>query len=432
MFVQSDWRLTNSIKVGLGVRWDRQTNPDYPILDMSNPMANPMPLTARIPNDSQFSPRLSFIWTPEADQGRTVVRVNAGRYVSTTPSVFLYQVYAANSLRTGSKDFKAADAPVFNIPRGAAFNPVNPFWFTSYPTGATKATVDIFSFSPDFKNPYTDRFNIGIERAYNDLLLGISATSARGNQLERTRDFNLGTPTMGSAGRLIYPSTRPNTGYLRIVQYLSDAESVYHAVTLSAKYHKEGSNLDAQLYYTWSTNRDTDSNERNYSGVSTQDGALPQNDWGYADTDRRQVLTGYVSYREARWSGILASLSVRYLSGFPYTLSYAKDVNGDSNSSNDRLFLGGVDTGRNSQRSASNLTMDLGLRREFTIWNKVKFTLSADVFNLMNRHDTYVQRFVSNSTSTGGVSSDAAPIIGTRSAVVGGARQVQLGGRFTF
>jgi hypothetical protein len=352
----------------------------------------------------------------------------------------LYQVYAANSLRTGSKDFKAPDSAVFGIPRGSTssntgggpFNPVNPFWFSSYPTGATKATVDIFSFSPDFKNPYTDRINLGIERAFQDLVLGASATSAKGHQLERTRDFNLGAPTLNAYGRLTYPSTRPNTGYLRIVQYLSDAESTYHAFTLSAKYHKEGGNFDAQLFYTWSVNRDTDSNERNYSGVSTQDGAYPQNDWGYADTDRRNVLTGYISYKEARWSGILASLSLRYLSGFPYTLNYSRDVNGDANTSNDRLFLNGVDTGRGSQRSASNLTLDLGLRREFTIWKQVKFTLSADVFNLFNRHDTYIQKFVSNSTSTGGVSSDAAPIIGTRNAVVGGARQVQLGARFSF
>jgi len=349
-----------------------------------------------------------------------------------TPSVFLYQVFAANSLRTGSKDFKAPDAVTFGIPRGATFNYSNPFWFPSYPTGATKATVDIFSFSQDFKNPYTDRVYLGAERAFSDLVLGASFTSANGHQLERTRDFNLGTPTLNAYGRLIYPSPRPNASYLRIVKYLSDAESTYRAVTLSAKYHKEGSNFDAQVFYTWSTNKDTDSNERNYSGVSTQDGALPQNDWGYADTDRRHVITGYLSYKETRWSGILASLSVRYLSGFPYTLTYAKDVNGDANTSNDRLILNGANTGRGSQRSASNFTLDLGLRREFTIWNRVKFTLSADVFNLMNRHDTYVQQFVSNSTSTGGVSSDAAPIIGMRNAVVGSARQVQLGGRFTF
>jgi hypothetical protein len=440
LYVQSDWRILDSLKMGLGLRWDRQTNPDYPILDMSNKLANPMPLTAKIPSDSQISPRFSLTWTPEADHGKTVVRGNLGRYVSVTPSVFLYQVFAANSVRTGSKDFKAADSVTFGIPRGDAtsntgggpFNAANPYWIPSYPSGATKATVDIFSFDPNFKNPYTDRANLAVERAFDDLLLGVSGTYAKANQLERTQDFNLGTPTMGAYGRLIYPTVRPNTGYLRIVQYKSDATSLYHAYTFSAKYHKDGSNLDAQLFYTYSINKDTDSNERNYSGVSVQDGALPGNDWSYADTDRRHILTGYVSYKEARWSGILASLSFRYLSGFPYTLTYSKDVNGDSNTGNDRLFLNGMDTERNTQRSASNMTMDLGLRRDFHFTKTMKLTLSADVFNLMNRHDTYTRQFVSNSTSTGGISSDAAPILGTSKSVVGSARQVQLGVRFAF
>ncbi len=434
LYVQSDWRVLESLKLGLGLRWDRQTNPDYPILDMSNTLANPMPLTSRIPNDSQISPRFSLTWTPEADHGKTVVRGNLGRYVSVTPSVFLYQVFAANSIRTGSKDFRSTDSATFGIPRGSTatntgggpFNPVTPYWIPSYPTGATKATVDIFSFDPNFKNPYTDRANLAVERAFDDLLLGVSGTYAKANQLERTQDFNLGTPTLNAFGRLIYPATRPNTGYLRIVQYKSDATSIYHAYTFSAKYHKDGSNLDAQLFYTYSINKDSDSNERNYSGVGAQDGSLLGNEWSYADTDRRHVVTGYLSYKEARWSGILASLSLRYLSGFPYTLNYGSDVNRDTNRSNDRLFLNGVDTGRNTQRSASNMTLDLGLRKDFNFTKAMKLTLSADVFNLLNRADTYRQQYVSSA------SSDAAPIILERNAKVSTARQVQLGVRFAF
>lgn len=426
MFVQTDWRVLDSLKVGLGLRLDRQTNPDYPILDMGDPLATTMPVTAKIPNDSQFSPRLSVTWTPEADRGKTVVRANVGRYVSTTPAVFLYQVFAANGQRTGSKDFTPAEGLTFGIPRGATFNHANPYWIPSYPTGATKATVDIWSFSQDFKNPYTDRASVAAERSFTDLVLGLSATYAKGNQLERTRDLNLGTPTLGAYGRLIYPTLRPNTNYLRIAQYASDATSIYHAYTLSAKYNKEGSNFSAQVFYTYAINKDSDSNERNYSGITTQDGSLLGNEWSYADTDRRHVLTGYLSYREARWTGILASLSVRYLSGSPYSLVYSKDMNSDGNSSNDRLFLNGQDTGRNTQRTASNTTLDLALRKDFQITSRVKFTLSADVFNLLNRHDTYTRNAVLGSGT------DAAPAIQTSKSVVGSARQVQLGARVSF
>lgn len=427
-YIQTEWRVTDAFKVGLGLRWDRQQNPDYPIADMSNRMANPMPLTSRIPNDSQFSPRASFTYTPAIDGGKTVVRGSLGRYVSTTPAVFLYQVFAANGRRTGSVDFKwaAGDATTFGIPYGAAFNHANPYWMPSIPSGAgSKAAYSIWTFSPDFKNPYTDRINLGVERNFNSLVAGLSATYAKGNQLERTTNLNIGTPSVNQYGRTVY-SSRPNSAYQTMGMYMSDGTSLYHAYTVSLKYHKEGSDLDASLFYTYSINKDFDSNERNYSGVNIQEVNAPGKDWSYADTDRRSVLTGFVSYNERRFSGIMASLAIRYLSGFPYSLSYSKDMNGDGQSSNDRFYSNGQDSIRNSRRSASNTTFDLALRREFPIVRKVKFTASVDVFNLLNRHDTYVR------TSVNGSGSDADPRLQTANAVVGSARQVQLGARLSF
>jgi hypothetical protein len=463
VFIQTDWRLTDTFKLGVGVRWDRQQNPDYPILDMSNPLANPMPLSAKIPTDSQISPRVSFTWTPAFDQGKTVVRGSAGRYVSTTPAVFLYQVYAANGRRTGSVDFQASSAGLYGIPIGATFNPSNPFWFPSFPTGAAAPAPSIWTFSPDFKNPYTDRLNVGAERPFfRDLVLGISATYAKGNQLERTADLNLGTPVANAYGRLIYPSTvsivdrdpvtnkwrggaytpiRPNANYQTMGMYLSDATSIYHAYTVSLKYHKDDSAFDAQLYYTYSINKDTDSNERNYAGIGIQDQGQLGNQWGFADTDRRQVLTGYMSFLDKDLTGILSSLSIRYQSGTPYTLTYGTDVNGDGNSSNDRYFQNGVDTGRNTQRAGSVLYMDLGLRREFMLTKRMKMTLSADVFNLLNRQDTYLSTRIGsfNTGGTGAATPTSYPAtadatVGTTQQQnwLGSARQIQLGARFAF
>jgi hypothetical protein len=466
-FIQTDWRLTDTFKLGLGVRWDRQQNPDYSILDFSNPLAATMPLTASIPNDSQISPRLSFTWTPAADQGKSVVRGSAGRYVSTTPAVFLYQLYAANGTRTGSVAFTSAQASTFGIPIGAAFNASNPFWFSSFPTGATTPKFDIFTMSPDFKNPYTDRVNLGIERSFTrELVLGFSASYAKGNQLERTEDINLGTPTANASGRLIYPSTvspvvvsapnasgistwsggaytpvRPNANYGRMVVYLSDATSLYHAYTFSLKYHKDDNTFDAQLFYTYSINKDSDSNERNYAGVSIQDPGKLGNQWGYADTDRRNVVTGYLSFLDKEVTGILSSLSVRYQTGTPYTLTYGTDVNGDGNTSNDRYFQNGVDTGRNTQRAGSVLSMDLGLRREFLLTRQVKFTASLDIFNLLNRQDTYQSYRVSYpSTGTAAnpgvvpatVDANSASNLQPQQNWIGSARQIQVGARFAF
>jgi len=132
---------------------------------------------------------------------------------------------------------------------------------------------------------------------------------------------------------------------------------------------------------------------------------------------------------------------VRYQTGTPYTLTYGADVNGDGNTSNDRYFQNGVDSGRNTQRAGSVLYMDLGLRRDFAIARRVKMTLSADVFNLLNRQDTYQSTRVSY-PSTGTVASpgvvpstvDAnyAKNIQYQQNWLGSARQIQLGARFAF
>jgi hypothetical protein len=360
--------------------------------------------------------------------------------------VFLYQAFAANGIRTGSKDFQPGEAATYGIPRGATFNAANPYWISAMPTGVTLTGFNIWTFSPDFKNPYTDRVNIGAERPFfGDLVLGLSATYAKAKQLERTADLNLGNPTPNASGRLIYPSTisvingntvytpvRPNAAYGTMGLYLSDATSQYHAYTASMKYHKEGSAFDAQLYYTYAVNKDSDSNERNYSGIGIQDQGNLGAQWGYADTDRRQVLTGYFSFLDKEVTGILTSVSIRYQTGTPYTLTYGADVNGDGNTTNDRYFQNGVDTGRNTWRAGSTLTFDLGLRRDFLLTKRVKMTLSADVFNLLNRQDTYLSyrtpSVSSNTTTVDAVS----PALTQQQTWAGSARQIQVGARFSF
>jgi len=152
----------------------------------------------------------------------------------------------------------------------------------------------------------------------------------------------------------------------------------------------------------------------------------PYRDWGYADTDRRSVLTGYVSYNDKAFSGILASLSVRYLSGSPYSVTYTKDMNGDGATSNDRFYIYGAEYGRNSKRTASQTSLDLGLRRDFKLVGKAKLTASVDVFNIMNRKDTYWKQ-VPTSSST-----DAAPAIQRNWTMLGDTRQVQLGVRLSY
>ena len=426
-YVQSDLRIGNDIKVGLGLRWDYQTHPDFPIANFGNKLATTMPVNAKVPTDSQISPRLSFTWTPSFDRS-VVVRGSAGRYVSTTPSVFLYQAYTLNGERMAAIRFTAEAG---SLVRGATWDANNPYVFPDYATavaaGGAAARTDIFSFSPDFTNPHTDRANIQIERGFDfGWVFGLSAAYAKSAHLERLKDLNQ-NPTVLNAtnNRWSIVGARPNASYQRMAMYVSDAQGLYHAYTASAKYQKDDSPFYAQVFYTYAIDKDNDSNERNFSGYTQQNTQRLGDDWGYSDRDRTHALTGAVSYHERRWSGIQAGVSFRYVSGTPYSMIYGRDMNGDG-VNNDRLFRDGVDTGRNTQRRSSNTTIDLKLSRDFKLYKRIRLAVSAEVFNLLNRHDTYLYERVDSG------STDAIPLTSTSLSEIGSARQVQLGAKLSF
>jgi hypothetical protein len=85
-----------------------------------------------------------------------------------------------------------------------------------------------------------------------------------------------------------------------------------------------------------------------------------------------------------------------------------------------------MDTGRNSQRRSSNTTIDMKLSRDFRLYKSLMLSVSAEVFNLLNRHDTYLYWKV------GATSTDAAPVTYSSKEVVGLPRQVQVGARLSF
>lgn len=437
LFLQSDWHVSSSVKLGLGLRYDKQEHPDFHILDVSNPMAAKLPLTAKIPASDAISPRLSLVWTPEADKGNTVVRASAGRFVSRTPAIFLYQVYTGNGARVGAYTFNASNAAQLALAQqlgigyGAGFNPaapasIDPAALATLTPGqlATLAgTLQVSTFGSDFKNPSTNRYSLGAERAFRmGWVFGITGTYAKTIHLERITDLNLAETGMDPQGRVLL--TRPNPNYGAIKAYVSDAESKYKAVTLSAKYQKADSPFNAQVYYTWSEAKDNDSNERNYNSWGTQNPLRLNEDWGYGDNDRRHVLVGSASYLDPV-SKVQFGATFRYYSGLPYTPYFSNDLNGDTMRV-DRP----IGTERNSLRTASQTNVDLRISRDWRI-SRSRLTLSLDVFNLFNRADTY-NRISYNGTDAAPVQRSYFTTLTRVDDTLFPTRQVQLGARLSF
>lgn len=432
-FVQADWRPTPQWKLGLGVRWDRQEHPDFGIADFTgNPAgyARPGALTAKIPTDTSISPRLSFTWTPAADGGRSVVRGSAGLYVSRTPSVFNYQVLTSNGQRAALIRFTSVPGAVAalypSFVRGASFNYTNPYQLpedavSANPAAFTVTPPDIQTFDPEFKNPRTKRYNLGYERAMGrGLTLGVSATVSATENLERITDLNLVYTAPNAQGRPVFNAVRPNANYRSMQVYKSDARSRYQALTFSGKYAPEGSWIEASLYYTYAKERDNDSNERSFSGYTTQDPFNLEGDYGWSNNDRRNVVTGYVNIHERWFSGVRFGFNLRYLSGLPYNPTFSNDLNADG-ARNERI----LGTERNSFREVGRYIVDLKVSRDWRFAKKMKFEVSGEVFNLFNKTTRYTR-------TTGFGGTDAAPTATTALWNISTERQVQLGARFSF
>ncbi|MCG8470117.1 MAG: TonB-dependent receptor, partial [Gemmatimonadetes bacterium] len=89
-FIQDTWQPQSNLTLNLGVRWEGSWHPDL-IVEPSETYYAPFIGTADFPSDGtlpddldNFQPRFGLAWDPN-DDGRTLVRLNAGSYFSRMP-----------------------------------------------------------------------------------------------------------------------------------------------------------------------------------------------------------------------------------------------------------------------------------------------------------------------------------------------------------
>jgi len=383
VFLQSDTEISSQLNVGLGLRWDEQRHPGDPIPDVSaGPATYGAPgsnsLNGHIPTDRAVSPRTLFVWTPEPS---TVVRGSWGMYVSRTPSVYDYEAIVGN--RPQLALHMIPGGPGGPLPWGPSFNPSNPANLTT-PVGIVLPPT-LYTFAPDFKNPRTSLFNLGVEHTFGPWVLGLSGIYAHTTHLERIQDQNLGTPTTDSDGRQVFPATRPNPTWGPMYVFVSDLESRYQSLTTSGKYAEPGSPWTFEFSWCWSKDRDSDSNERTLLGFHEQNTQRPQDDWAYSDRDRRHVVIVTTSYLDEKWTQVQTGIIARYMTGTPYSVIKTSDLNNDGMDDNDRV----MGTSRNEFRTAAILNFDLHLSRDWFFSGHSKLTPSIDIFNFFNHHEAY-------------------------------------------
>jgi len=402
LFVQDEWHALPSLTLNAGLRYDFQKiaqpevrNPDAQLLAAGLD-------TSVVPEDSNnFAPRLGFAWTPGTDN-RTVVRGGYGIFYGRTPAIMIGTAHSNNGINVQTITFTGAQVPVY------------PAILTAPPTGATVGRPSIFAFSPDFENPEVHQASLGIERGLtSDISVGFSYQHVQGNDLQRSRDINVGSSEIvtapvqggGTLSYKRYTGARPFANFARIIVFESTADSRYNGYTVDVNKHFSH-NWQARMSYTFAKVEDNKPDATAVVPGGGDDAKFIQDpldiggDWAPGDNDvrHRVVFSGVWSLdaytsRLSGWQRALLggwSLSgiALYQTGQPYSRLVSSDLNNDGNNRNDRV----PGTDRNTERLPSIFSVDPRITKEIGFFGGARLQLIAEAFNVFNESNVSVER----------------------------------------
>ena len=464
VFLQDQMRPRHDLNITLGVRWEGQFEPSP---DRPNPA---YPVTKQIPNDlKQFQPRFSLAWNV-GGKDSSVVRVGAGLFSARTPGYLLSRAFSTN----GTNAYVLDSAVDPNILKFITY----PNIFTTLPPGV-KFINSLYAFDPTFKNPQSAQFSASFEQKLDrstKVIVGYVHQNTW--HLQRRIDENLFPPVVlsnglpvypayDSTGKLVYPSSFNTTSNTPVFTDSATGKTFTPAVaridpsigqvninqsTAVARYDGLQINVERRLShrlqftfnYTYSVNKDNDSNERDFNRQTALNTYDFRSNWSYSKQDIRHTGNLQVLYdlpAGFTWSTLLLAHT-----GIPYTAIVGSDTQNDGNTVNDRTIINGKVSDRFGFRQPGFFDWDMRLLKTFRLGERARVMISAEGFNLTrstNKGFGNNGESKSGKPTAGGVpnpmtgqpfanNSFSIPTASPSTDRFGGPRQVQLGARFVF
>jgi len=412
IYGQDSWKPNAQLTLNYGIRYSATYNPDN--------LEHIFPEGRSIPDDTDnIAPRLGFAYTP-GTSGRDVIRGGFGLFFGRTPSLLFASQVQQNGLFPNFGRLNVAPGEIGFVPLGDPIDNENP------PLDAPNSPSYV---DPSFEDAETWRFNIGYERELgNNWSAGVDFIYAEGSNLQSNIELNRTLVGLDEFGRPIYSGDRPQEEFNEIFTRQSIGESEYTALTFKVNKRYAGK-YQVQAHYTWSEDRDTDSNERTATSVTVSNPDDLDFDWGLSerDTEHRVVLSGFVVLPyDFKLAGIY-----EYRSGRPYT---AVDAFLDFaycpifNCTDPRAVIDGQLTDRNAFRNESINRFDLRISKFFKIGD-FQIDVFAEVFNVFDENSFEVAFGQRQPTfSDGSVNSE----FGIPDDLITDQRQWQIGARISF
>jgi hypothetical protein len=447
VFFQDDIRLSSSLTLNLGIRYDLFT----PYTEINNILSNFDTGLQRIvianqggidghgnirTDYSNFAPRVGFAYQPAP---RTVIRGGFGITFApentTSGSALVNQPFTATwGAYTPAQAVAAGGAKYAKFAAGLPTPSPNS---ATNPSGTVTAALD-----PHFRSTYIEQFNLTAEREFSGFVGSLSYVGQLGRRLAYyLSDYNTLAPTAS-----IYANPNDTTTNTPVISnsnfnslrrfaaavpnvtsipyYTSNGISNYHAMQAVLK-RRFSKGLDLQIGYTWARLLDDAESISNNggNGFGTYAEQISTIDYGNGNLDVRHRVTGTFNYalpfgenthgfKSVFVKGWQTNGVVVWNTGMPYSVrnvinrTGTRPSTGTSDRSNmiasgrisnpsvnqwfdvnDFVFqkVGTIANQRRNQLFAPGLQrVDLSLFKTFDITERVKFEFRAESFNVLN------------------------------------------------
>lgn len=317
IFAQDKWQIFKNFTFNYGLRWEAQTFPS-PTVDPSKTvygpfLSNPLfPSNGRLPSQwRMFQPRVGFAWDLFNDS-KSVIRASWGMFNGNQNMLTQVGSITTNGVQQATIFLNSA------IISGGATAPVWPNVVAAAPLAP--GTFPLFSgvrvFDRNYRNPRVYTTNVQFEQAFeHNIVVYVNFTHSKGVFLTNFLNYGRGDGARGT----LYGFMAPQLGEVDVTS--SRANSLYRGAVFGVR--KSFSNhFQADINYTWSSDWDNDSNERDpftdRSGPATATDPFPlRNDYSPSNRDIRHKFNFLIS-GDMPW-GFQGNLRIQARSAQPIT-----------------------------------------------------------------------------------------------------------------